>query len=156
MIIPENKFMPAAITLSLADIGIDTKKVLDTTAVIGGGLADTIYLPFKDNDKLLSMIHDIVIEVASANCYDCYPYMTFEETDKAFPNVFPIAYNVDPDLEYSTKGEVILQVWIEPKNPDDKQYLDESLSCECLPVELDSDDIKYLLNVLTEVICNME
>ena len=57
MIIPENKFMPAAITLSLADIGIDTKKVLDTTAVIGGGLADTIYLPFKDNDKLLSLIH---------------------------------------------------------------------------------------------------
>lgn len=38
MIIPENNFSPVAITLSLSDIGIDTEKVLDTTAEIGGVL----------------------------------------------------------------------------------------------------------------------
>lgn len=156
MIILENEFTPVAITLSLADIGIDTEKVLDTTDEIGGGLFDKLYLPFKDNDKLLSQIDDIVTEIAIANCYYCYPYMTIEETAESFPNVFPIAYNADFDLEYSANGTAKLQVWIEPKNPDDKQYLDDSISCECLPVELNNDDIKYLLNVLTEVICNRE
>lgn len=156
MIILENEFTPVAITLSIADIGIDTEKVLDTTDEIGGGLFDKLYLPFKDNDKLLSKIDDIVTEIAIANCYYCYPYMTIEETAESFPNVFPIAYNADFDLEYSANGTAKLQVWIEPKNPDDKQYLDESISCECLPVELDNDDIKYLLNVLTEAICNRE
>lgn len=155
MIILENKFSPVAINIPLADIGIDTKKVLDTTDELGGGIiANTLYLPFKDNDKFLSLINDIVIEVASANCYDCYPYMTIEETDESFPNVFPIPYNISLDLEYSPNGEVILQVWIEPKNPEDKQYLDESLSCECFPVELDDDDKTYLLNVLTEIVWN--
>lgn len=156
MIILENEFTPVAITLSLADIGIDTEKVLDTTDEIGGGLFDKLYLPFKDNDKLISKIDDIVTEIAVANCYYSYPYMTIEETAESFPNVFPIAYNADFDLEYSANGTAKLQVWIEPKNSDDKQYLDESLSCECLPVELDNDDIKYLLNVLTEAICNRE
>lgn len=156
MIILENEFTPVAITLSLADIGIDTEKVLDTTDEIGGGLFDKLYLPFKDNDNLLAKIKDMVTEIAIANCYYSYPYMTIEETAESFPNVFPIAYNADFDLEYSANGTAKLQVWIEPKNPDDKQYLDESISCECLPVELDNDDIKYLLNVLTEAICNRE
>ena len=156
MIILENEFTPIAITLSLADIGIDTEKVLDTTDEIGGGLFDKLYLPFKDNDKLLAKIKDMVTEIAIANCYYCYPYMTIEETAESFPNVFPIAYNADFDLEYSANGTAKLQVWIEPKNPDDKQYLDDNMVLENIPVELDNDDIKYLLNVLTEVIRNRE
>ncbi len=127
MIILENEFTPIAITLSLADIGIDTEKVLDTTDEIGGGLFDKLYLPFKDNDKLLAKIKDMVTEIAIANCYYCYPYMTIEETAESFPNVFPIAYNADFDLEYSANGTAKLQVWIEPKNPEDKQYLDDSI-----------------------------
>ena len=157
MNILENKFSPIAINVSLADIGIDTEKVIDTTDELGGGIiSNTLYLPFKDNDKLLTLVNDMVQEIAIANCYYCYPYMTIEETDESFPNVFPIAYNADFDLEYSANGTAKLQVWIEPKNPDDKQYLDESLSCECLPVELDNDEIKYLLNVLTKAICYRE
>ena len=156
MIILKNEFTPVAITLSLADIGIDTEKVFDTTDEIGGGLFDKLYLPFKDNDKLLSQIDDIVTEIAIENCYYSYPYMTIEETDESFPNVFPIAYNADFDLEYSANGTAKLQVWIEPKNPEDKQYLDDSMVLENIPVELDNDDIKYLLNVLTEAICNRE
>lgn len=156
MIILENEFTPIAITLSLADIGIDTEKVLDTTDEIGGGLFDKLYLPFKDNDKLLAKIKDMVTEIAIANCYYCYPYMTIEETAESFPNVFPIAYNADFDLEYSANGTAKLQVWIEPKNPEDKQYLDDSMVLENIPVTLDNDDIKYLLNVLTEVIRNRE
>lgn len=156
MIILENEFTPIAITLSLADIGIDTEKVLDTTDEIGGGLFDKLYLPFKDNDNLLAKIKDMVTEIAIANCYYSYPYMTIEETDESFPNVFPIAYNADFDLEYSTNGTAKLQVWIEPKNPEDKQYLDDSMVLENIPVELDNEDKAYLLNVLTEVICNRE
>ena len=156
MIILENEFTPVAITLSLADIGIDTENVLDTTDEIGGGLFDKLYLPFKDNDNLLAKIKDMVTEIAIANCYYSYPYMTIEETDESFPNVFPIAYNADFDLEYSANGTAELQVWIEPKNPEDKQYLDDSMVLENIPVELDNDDIKYLLNVLTEAICNRE
>lgn len=156
MIILENEFTPVAITLSLADIGIDTEKVLDTTDEIGGGLFDKLYLPFNDNDKLLSQIDDIVTEIAIANCYYSYPYMTIEETDESFPNVFPIPYKTDFDLEYSANGTAELQVWIEPKNPEDKQYLDDSMVLENIPVELDNEDKAYLLNVLTEVICNRE
>ena len=157
MIILENEFTPIAITLSLADIGIDTEKVLDTTDEIGGGIiANMLYLPFKDNDKLLSLVNDMLQEIAIANCYYSYPYMTIEETDESFPNVFPIAYNADFDLEYSANGTAKLQVWIEPKNPEDKQYLDDSMVLENIPVTLDNDDIKYLLNVLTEAICNRE
>ena len=156
MIILENEFTPVAITLSLADIGIDTEKVLDTTDEIGGGLFDKLYLPFKDNDKLLSKIDDIVTEIAIANCYYCYPYMTIEETNESFPNVFPIPYKTGFDLEYSANGTAELQVWIEPKNPEDKQYLDDSMVLENIPVTLDNDDIKHLLNVLTEAICNRE
>lgn len=156
MIILKNEFTPVAITLSLADICIDTENVLDTTDEIGGGFFDKLYLPFKDNDKLLSQIDDIVTEIAVANGYYSYPYMTIEETDESFPNVFPIAYNADFDLEYSANGTAKLQVWIEPKNPDDKQYLDDNMVLENIPVELDNDDIKYLLNILTEAICNRE
>lgn len=163
MIILENEFTPVAITLSLADIGIDTEKVIDTTDEIGGGLiADKLYLPFKDNDKLLSQIDDLVTEIAIANGYYNYHYkcsnieMTFEETDEAYPNVFPIAYKTEFDLEYSANGNAELQVWIEPKNPDDEQYLDDDMAVENIPVELDNEDKAYLLNVLTEVICNRE
>lgn len=156
MIILKNEFTTVAITLSLADIGIDTEKVLDTTDEIGGGLFDKLYLPFKDNDKLLSLVNDMVQEIAIANCYYSYPYMTIEETDESFPNVFPIPYKTDFDLEYSANGTAKLQVWIEPKNPDDKQYLDDNMVLENIPVELDNEDKAYLLNVLTEVICNRE
>lgn len=156
MIILENEFTPVAINLSLVDIGIDTEKVLDTTDEIDGGLFDKLYLPFKDNDKLLSQIDDIVTEIAIANCYYCYPYMTIEETEKSFPNIFPIPYKTSSDIEYSANGTAELQVWIEPKNPDDNQYLDDNMVLENIPVTLDNDDIKYLLNVLTEAICNRE
>lgn len=157
MIILENEFTPVAITLSLADIGIDTEKVIDTTDEIGGGLiADKLYLPVKDNGNLLAKIKDMVTEIAIANCYYCYPYMTIEETDKSFPNIFPIPYKTGFNLEYSANGTAKLQVWIEPKNPDDKQYLDDNMVLENIPVTLDNDDIKYLLNVLTEAICNRE
>lgn len=152
MIIPENNFSPVAITLSLSDIGIDSEKVLDTTAEIGGGLLDKLYLPIKDEDKLLSQIKDIVEEIAIANCYYCYPYMTIEETEKSFPNIFPIPYKTGFDIEYSTDGTAELQVWIEPKNPEDKQYLDSSMVLENIPVTLDNEDMKYLLNVFSKII----
>ena len=154
MIITKNTFSPIAITLSLSDIGIDTEKVNDTTAEIGGGLFDKLYLPFKDNDKLLTQIKDMVEEIAIANCYYCYPYMTIEETDESFPNVFPIPYKTGFDLQYSANGTAELQVWIEPKNPEDKQYLDDSMVLENIPVTLDNDDMKYLLTIFTEIIIN--
>ena len=157
MIILENKFTPAAITLSLADIGIDTEKVLDTTDELGGGIIEnTLYLPFKDNDKLLSQINDIVDSIAIISGYYGSNKLTLDEALEQFSTIKAIPYNTSLDLEYSTNGEVILQVWIEPKNPDDEKYLDESLSCECFPVELDNDDKIYLLNVLMEVLCNRE
>lgn len=156
MIILENEFTPVAITLSLADIGIDTEKVLDTTDEIGGGLFDKLYLPFKDNDKLLSQIDDIVTEIAIANGYYGANDLTIDEVFEAFPDIKIIPYKTDFDLEYSANGTAELQVWIEPKNPEDKPYLDDSMVLENIPVTLDNDDIKYLLNVLTEAICNRE
>lgn len=156
MIILKNEFTPVAITLSLADIGIDTEKVLDTTDEIGGGLFDKLYLPFKDNDKLLSQIDDIVTEIAIANGYYGANDLTIDEVFEAFPDIKIIPYKTDFDLEYSANGTAELQVWIEPKNPEDKQYLDDSMVLENIPVTLDNDDIKYLLNVLTEAICNRE
>lgn len=155
MIILENKYSPVAINIPLADIGIDTKKVLDTTDELGGGIiANTLYLPFIDNDKLLSQINDIVDSIAIISGYYGSNKLTLDEALEQFSTIKAIPYNISLDLEYSTNGEVILQVWIEPKNPEDKQYLDESLSCECLPVELDDDDKTYLLNVLTEIVWN--
>lgn len=154
MIILENNFTPIAINISLSDIGIDTEKVNDTTAEIGGGLFDKLYLPIKDEDKLLTQIKDMVEEIAIANCYYCYPYMTIEETDESFPNVFPIPYKTSFDIEYSANGTAELQVWIEPKNPEDKQYLDDSMVLENIPVTLDNDDMKYLLTIFTEIIIN--
>lgn len=158
MIIPENKFSPIAITLSLSDIGINTEKALDTTAEIGGGIPNILYLPINDEEKLLSQISDIVEEIAIANGYYNYHYkccnieMTFEETNEAYPNVFPIAYNSKFYLEYSTDGTAELQVWIEPKNPDDTQYLDDNMVFENIPVTLENEDMKYLLNVFFKII----
>ena len=158
MIIPENKFSPITITLSLSDIGIDTGKALDTTAEIGGGIPDMLYLPINDGDKLLSQIKDIVMEIAIDNGYYNYHYkcsntqITIEETNKAYPNVFPIAYNSKFYLEYSTDGTVMLQVWIEPKNPDDTQYLDDNMVLENIPVMLENEEMKYLLNVFSKII----
>lgn len=154
MIILENKFTPIEITLSLSDIGIDTGKIKDTTDEIGGGLVDSLYLPIKDEDKLLSQIKDMVEEIAIDNGYYCYPYMTIEETDESFPNVFPIPYKTGFDLEYSTNGTAELQVWLEPKNPDDTQNLDDRMVLEAVPVTLDNDDMKYLLTIFTEIIIN--
>lgn len=154
MIILENKFTPIEITLSLSDIGIDTEKIKDTTDEIGGGLVDSLYLPIKYEDKLLSLIKDMVEEIAIDNGYYWYPYMTIEETDESFPNVFPIPYKASFDLEYSPNGEAELQVWIEPKNPNDQKYLKERFSGENIPVTLDNDDMKYMLNVFTEIIIN--
>ena len=156
MKILENEFVHTTINVSLADFGIDTEKVIDTTDEIGGGLFDKLYLPFKDNDKFLSKIDDIVTEIAVANGYYGANDLTLDEVFETFPDIKIIPYKTDFDLEYSANGTAELQVWIEPKNPNDKKYLDESLSCQCLPVELDYDDIKYLLNVLTEAICNRE
>lgn len=56
--------------------------------------------------------------------------------------------------EYSTDGTAELQVWIEPKNPNDQKYLKESFSGENIPVTLDNDDMKYLLTIFTEIIIN--
>lgn len=163
MIILENKFTPVAINIPLADIGIDAKKVLDTTDELGGfDLSPILYLPVKDKDKLLALINDMVQEIAIENGYYNYHYkcsnmeMTIEETNETYPNVFPIAYNVDFDIEYSANDTPHLKVWIEPKNPEDEQYLDDNMVLEFIPIELQNDDMKYLLNVLTEVICNME
>lgn len=154
MIILENNFTPIAITLSLSDIGIDTEKVNDTTAEIGGGLFDKLYLPFKDNDKLLTQIKDMVEEIAIANGYYGANDLTIDEVFEAFPDIKIIPYKTDFDLEYSANGTAELQVWIEPKNPEDKQYLDDSMVLENIPVTLDNDDMKYLLTIFTEIIIN--
>lgn len=154
MIIPENNFSPVAITLSLSDIVIDTEKVSDTTAEIGGGLFDKLYLPFKDNDKLLTQIKDMVEEIAIANGYYVSNSLTFDEVFELFPDIKAIPYKTGFDIEYSANGTAELQVWIEPKNPEDKQYLETDMVLENIPVTLDNDDMKYLLTIFTEIIIN--
>lgn len=153
MIILKNEFSPVSINASLVDVGIDANNVIDTTGEINGGfIPDTLYLPIKDGDKLLEQIEDIVTEIAIANCYYHYPYMDYEETEKMFPKVFPITYKTSFDIVYSSDERAELQIWIEPQNPKDAEYLEDKLVVENLPIELDSHEIKYLLNILTEVI----
>lgn len=152
MIIPENKFSPIAITLSLSDIGINTEKALDTTAEIGGGIPDMLYLPINDEDKLLSQIKDIVEEIAIANGYYGSNNLTFDEVFESFPDIKTIPYKTSFDIEYSTDGTAMIQVWIEPKNPADTQYLDDNMVLENIPVMLENEDMKYLLNVFSKII----
>lgn len=61
MIILQNEFTSEAIAVSLADIGIDTEKLVDTTNTIGAGDC-SLYLPFINNDKLVEMLEDTVRE----------------------------------------------------------------------------------------------
>ena len=156
MIITKNTFSPIAITLSLSDIGIDTEKILETTGVIGGSdLTAIIYIPFTDNSKLLAMLGDMVKEIAIANGYYSSNKYSFDEVCEMFPDVEPIHYKTDFDLVYFPDGKAELQVWIEPVDPEDKQYLDDDMVLENIPVKLDNDDRAYLLNKFAEVISSV-
>ena len=137
MIILENKFSPKAINVSLSDIGIEPKKVLgETEDVIGDSFSDTLYYPIENKDKLLEDISDMVEEIAK----------------ESFSNVFPIDYKPEFDLEYSEDETTEIIVWLKPKNPKDKQHIDDDIVFAIIPVELDNDDLKYLLNTLMKVI----
>lgn len=160
MIILQNEFTFEAIAVSLADIGIDTEKLVDMTKTITIGAGDdSLYCPFINNDKLVEMLEDAVRSIAFANGYfnyhsTCFTYeMSVEETEIAFPNVFPIAYKAEFDLVYSPNEETGLQIWIEAVDPENDQYLGgDSLVLETIPVQLDNDDIKYLLNACAKAI----
>lgn len=156
MIILKNEYSPVSINASLVDVGIDANNVIDTTGEINGGfIPDTLYLPIKDGDKLLEQIKDIVTKIVTSNGYTHLYYgdeMSEEEIEKECPNVFPIPYKTSFDIVYSSNERTELQIWIEPQNPKDAEYLEDKLVVENLPIELDSHETKYLLNILTEVI----